>query len=637
MTRIHLQHPRARVIGVLLFLSLGACDARPTQWSGVRLSAPQARPYAMLSVDGLSPDAASTVIRVGDLETTLVYDPAAATHRFLVPPRVSGPVRVTIPASATGRGDAVLRLQVLPTEFVGGSAQAELERMDATLARLVANVRGGVDSLGAAPGSALSALGANLERSAALFAQLEPGMTEADRVELASIYAANREMFELVADYLDPAPRASAAASAASGPRMGRVGHEAHVAGLPTAESLAQRCIQANLRLSAASDLLKGAAYFHFALPTILTLTLRNPAITSRVALFTNAFVVGLHSAILVQGRQPRFFDPDGLRLEPSRIRIRENGGTGELRAYVKMVGATDTAGRGDASYAKSLADFRKHYKNMNDVRRLTDWQLFRSVLKTFAVSEVIQLLDEAPRVLDEIYEDADAAEGEREVPIALDGLEISDVNNTRLWEFTSPAFGDARSFRTVGEVPWDEGLVIVALNATAGRGEACRARTHDGNPYEGRNGFLITGPPILRSASHSLVSVGTCQTTRGTGSLFNVRVNYFAANSMGPGARVDATWSFSPSGNTGSYSLVSNNASLGTQGDFTFGYCARYNDDESTALTFTAVDPEGLRSNARSISIPRPSGLPELRVEGASGGAAGRGAGGSFPGGPDR
>jgi hypothetical protein len=617
MTRFQ-QECRVASCAVLLFLlALAACDSGPTQATNLRLSAAEARPYQMLSVDGLPAATANAVIRVGDEETPLVYDPVAATHHFLVPPQASGSVRVRIPASATGDGEAVLRLQVLPTQFTGGSPAAEIARMDSTLNRLRANVASALDSLGPAASPSLVALGANLRESAALMAEMDPQMTAADRVTLAGIYAANRPLFELVANHLDPARPATAMNALARD-------DAAQVAGLPTAESVAQRCIQANLRLEAATDLLKAASYFHLALPAILTLTVRSPAITARVALFTNAFVVGLHSAILVQSRQPRFFDADGLRLEPSRIKVRENGGTGELRAYLKMVGAKNAADRGDLAYGKSVADFGKHYRNMNNLRQLTDWEALRGVLRGYSLSKVIQLMDEALRLLDEIYEDADDTEGSREIPIAMDGLEIGDVNNTGLWEFTSPASGNARQFRTRGQVRRDLGYEIIALHSTAGRGEACTARTHDTNPQEGRNGFLITGPPILRSASYDLVSVGTCSTNVGTGSLFNIRVNYFAANTMGPRSRVDVTWSFDPSGNAGSYSVVNNsNDALGTQGTFAFGYCARYNDDRTTSIRFTATDPEGLQSNALSLSIPKQSGTPELRANPGPGAAA--------------
>lgn len=620
MTRAHPRRLPCTVAALLLLPLLAGCESQPAGPSDVRLSAESASPYAMLSVDGLRPDAVRTPITVGGTETTLLYDPVAGTHRFLVPPGETGSVRVRIPGSATGRGEAVLRLQLNPAALTGGTPEAEIARMSATLDRLRANVRSALDSLGASASPSLLALGANLEESALLFAETDPRMTPADREVLAGIFAANRPLYDLVADYLGPARQAARAVADTRPPPRNVAGQ---VAGLPTAESIAQRCIQANTNLDFANELLNAAGYYHLALPTITTLALRNPAITARVALFTNAFVAGLHSAILVQARQPRFFDPDGLRLEASRIRVRENGGTGELRAYLTLVGAKEAADRGEASYGKSIADFRKHYRNLNDFRRLTDWELLRNLLKGYGISKAVQLLDDAIRLLDEIYQDADDDAGTREVAIAMDGLEVMDVNDTRLWVFTSPATGPSRQFRTVREVRRDLGLEIVALYATAGRGENCTARTHDGDPYEGRNGFLVTGPPILRAVSYSLASVGTCQTSVGVGSLFDIRVSYFAANTMGPGARVNATWSFSPSGNAGSYSVTSNNPSLGVQGDFVFGFCARYNDDESATLTFTATDPEGLRSDARTISIPQPGGVPQLRAGGRSGGAA--------------
>lgn len=619
MNGLRLPVALARLALVLLLPFVASCDSGPTDsHRGVELSAASARPLAMLSVAGLKPEVASATIRVGEMETALVYDPASGTHQFLVPLEEQGSVVVKIPQELTGGREAALRLRVLPPEYAGGSPDAAVALLSQAVDRLRGDAGASLRALAPLGEPDLAALAANLEESATRFQELLRAMTPEERRMMAVLYSSNRAAFDDVAGYLaaigeTPALAPGAYPRPASGEWPGhRESAAAAEDALPTTEMLAKRCIDANLRLEAVSDMLRAASYFDLALPAFLLLTTRNVKLAEGTALLTNAFVVGLHSAIKVQGMKPRFFAAEGLRLAPLPARVRENGGTGELRAYLTMISAEEASKQpGGVSYGKALSDFRTHYEGMAAVRKVTQAGALRQVLLDIGVDEVIELLDEAYRLLGDLYADGEPPRG-GEIPVRMDGLEVVDVNHTNLWQFTTPAEGEVRSFRTVGAVRRDLGYEIIALSATAGRGESCTAKTAAANPQEGLNGFLVTGPPILRSARYALASIGSCTTSWGTGSLFRIHVDYFAANTLGPGSRVNVAWSFSPSGNAGTFSATNrDNTALGSQGEFAFDYCATYNDDQSTSIRFTATDPERLVSNPLMLTIPRPGGAP--------------------------
>jgi hypothetical protein len=508
-----------------------------------------------------------------------------------------------------------LPLDVHPIQFAGGGADAAAALLDETLAALQDNASAAVDALDASTAPELIALIEGLDQSTtALRAHLRT-MDPENRLVMAALYSSNQQLFDLVAAAF--AEHGGTLATTQSEGRLSSVLGSlvlrepqlttSDATPLPTAESLAEKCRRANLRLEATGDMLDAAAYFQFALPTLTLLISRDAQLAAGIGLTMNSFVVALNAAVVLQSLTPRFFDPDGLRLEPSKVRVPENGRTAELRAYLNLVNArgalADAANFGDA-----LVDYGEYYRGLDDARRLAKKATLRRALIEIGQEAIVALLDETFDLLDELYDENFALTG-GEIPIAMDGLEIRDINNTGLWRFTSPAAGASRTFVTTGQVRRDLGYEIVALNSTAGRGEMCMANTAAANPQQGLNGFLVTGPPILRSVRSEFVSLNSCQTVTGTGSAFRIYVDYFAANTMGIGSRVDVTWSF-PDGSTGSYVAVNQtNPRLGSQGEFSFGYCARFADTKSTTIRFFATDPEGLRSNQLSHTMSKPAG----------------------------
>jgi hypothetical protein len=120
----------------------------------------------------------------------------------------------------------------------------------------------------------------------------------------------------------------------------------------------------------------------------------------------------------------------------------------------------------------------------------------------------------------------------------------------------------------------------------------------------------MVTGPPILKSARSAFVSLNSCQTTTaGTGSLYDIYVTFTAANTLGPGSRLDIAWSF-PEGNTGTYRKVNeDDERAGTSGDIRFRHCSRFAKHNFTTLHITATDPEGLQSDTVTLTINKPAG----------------------------
>lgn len=614
----------------LLIVSLPSCDSNPSGAnSEVKLSAGSARPLEMMSITGLPAGVDELTITVGDAEAYVTFDPATASHRFIVPTEARGRTVVRIPASATGEGGVERTLQVQPLGYAGGSPAAAETLLNGMLEEMQANASTFMEALDPQAEPELAALVAGMQESTTELAALLPTLESESHRTLLAMYSSNREIFDAVsAAFARHAVGRTEGGTAEwsgilRGLRLDDGTGDAlrHTAPLPTAESLSTTCRAANRNLELYSDMLDAAAYFQFALPTLLVTLTRDPKLTAGVGLTINTFVVALNSAVLLQSLKPVYFAPEGLRLEPDRIRIRENGGTGELRAYLHMVNArgamSDALGMG-----KAVADYRKYYEGLDDARRLAKKAAVRRALREAGQEVILRLLEETFERLDELYLDEAPLTG-GEIPISMDGLEITDVNNSNLWRFTSPPAGPARSFQTVGQIRRELGYEIVALSATAGQGEACRAKTAPGHPQDGLNGFVVTGPPILRSASTEFVSLNSCQTVAGTGSAYRVRVEYFAANTMGIGSRVDVTWSF-PDGATGSYYVANqSNSNLGSQGHFTFGYCARFADTESTTIRFFATDPEGLESNVLTQTMSKPAG-GYLMLPGANGKAAG-------------
>lgn len=626
---VPLSHIRGFALA-LLIASLPGCDSDPSGASSeVKLSAGSASPLEMMSITGLPASVDDVTITVGNAEAYVTFDPATTSHRFIVPAEARGRTVVRIPASATGEGDIERTLQVQPLAYTGGSPAAAETLLNGMLAEMQTDASTFMAALDPQAEPELAALVAGMLESTTELATLLPTLEPESRRTLLAMYSSNREIFDGVSAAFarEAAGKAEGGAAEWSGILLdlplddGAGDAPRQTAPLPGAESLSTTCRAANRDLELYSDMLDAAAYFQFALPTLLVTLTRDPRLAAGVGLTINTFVVALNSAVLLQSLKPVYFAPEGLRLEPDRIRIREDGGTGELRAYLHMVNArgamSDALGMGEA-----VADYQKYYEGLDDARRLAKKAALWRALREAGQEVVLRLLEETFERLDELYlDEAPLAGGE--IPISMDGLEIIDVNNSNLWRFTSPPTGPARSFQTIGQIRRELGYEIVALSATAGRGEACRAKTAPGHPQDGLNGFVVTGPPILRNASTELVSLNSCPTIYGMASEYRVRVEYFAANTMGIGSRVDVTWSF-PDGTTGSYHVANqSNSSLGSQGHFTFGYCARFAHTESTTIRFFATDPEGLESNVLTQTMSKPAGA-YLMLPGASGKAAG-------------
>jgi hypothetical protein len=605
----------AAIAAALLAASVAACGSDLSgPHSGIELSTARAAPLAMISVAGLASTVDEVAIEVGGTETTLTYDPGSGTHRFIVPLGGRGSVAVHIPASAAGGSMASLQLQVLPMEYPGGTVETAAAELDQTLASLQANALTARKAVEPSVAPELAGVLDKVGESASAMRTLLPTLSAENREILVGLYASNRRLYQRVAvsfatqagQLAAPSMAVAVHPAGTTAPPRAPVPAGALTA-LSTAESLSQICREKGRNLEMTEDMLEAAGYFQFAFPTLVLLLGRDAQLAAGIGLTTNTLVVGLNAAVAIQSLQPRFFDPKGLRLEPSRVRVPENGRTAELRAYLTMVNARDALGDA-AELGEAVGDYREYYRGLDDARRLAKKAVLRRALIAAGQEAIARLLEETFELMDELAgEEVQLTGGE--IQIAMDGLEIIDVNNSGLWRFTSPAQGEARTFETVGQIRRELGYEIVALYATAGRGEGCRAQTDGGHPQEGLNGFMVTGPPVLKSARSSFVSLNSCQTTAGTGSLYDVYVTFTAANTLGPGSRMDIAWSF-PDGTTGAYWVVNqDDERVGTSGDFWFWNCSRFAQTSFVTLRITATDPEGLQSNTVTLTINKPAG----------------------------
>ncbi|HET7464951.1 MAG TPA: hypothetical protein VFJ82_27150 [Longimicrobium sp.] len=479
----------------LALLVSGGCNDDGTGPENIlQLTPGQARPYGVVEVTDLPAayaGATSLEITVGGQRSVLVYDPVRQTHHFAVPQLAPGRAEVVIPAVQGGK-KVTASLEVLPAEYLGGSPDAALARMDGVLDSVQVSAATALRTLSPQSDSALyNRLDVSLALAEAL-QQAADTVSPGARATLAAIFSQHAADFELLAGSI-----ARAVAQLDSVPPL--AGASLRMSSAPvSADVLVRRCQARVTLLEQMSDLTK--AVEHVALLVNVTLLLVAPEAFPVVALMSAKLVMALDIAVTINNLVPDLLASEGLRLQVNPARIRHDGGTGEMTAFVRLVPSGEVLESG-VGIAMGLAAPIAAYKDLKELRELTLTAFRWQALKGLGIDE---LIGRVAGVLDKGIRDYTDRHLGGETPVTFDGVHFT-AGTSGHWEFTGPAAGTSRGLRTVGQV---QGIETVQLAAALGSGSRCTAHTAGSTPALGINGFEIASAASLKLAPGGTVTV---------------------------------------------------------------------------------------------------------------------------------
>jgi hypothetical protein len=489
-------------------LLLNACDGdMPSGTSTsatVSLDTNSAQPFQVVSISGISPNVTfDSTVTVGGQNVPLIYNPVTQEHGFVVPGDIQGFTEVGLTAQLTGNSSALLNLQVLPQEFVGGSIAAAEASLNEILDDIQFNAALLTRILDSEQDAVFLELADAMNAAGNIFRETMRNATEAEKAYILGVYSANSETFDFIASFFaDEVEGIRSLPPSYVTDFSTQQTRQQTTPNLPTAEFYARRCIQKGLEVEALEDASKGLSRYGIIVPALISLPpIAQPQLATLVATQFTVLGSAVDIAVNFAKLAPKFFDPDGLQLKSSSSRVPQDGGTGELTASINLVNYEDALTDIDLGI-QEYRQFRSLYSLDSLNKKISNLESLAGNLASIGVSVAIsELLDVVKSSLEELYQTQDVSFTNRRVPIAMDGVTITNASYEDLWQFTSPSTGYSRSFETTGTIPPDEAAIPVSIVARTGRGANCtaEARLGDGRASEGINGFLITGGSVIR------------------------------------------------------------------------------------------------------------------------------------------
>jgi Bacterial Ig-like domain (group 2) len=141
------------------------------------------------------------------------------------------------------------------------------------------------------------------------------------------------------------------------------------------------------------------------------------------------------------------------------------------------------------------------------------------------------------------------------------------------------------------------------------------RSTAADNSPVNIGVTFNVTAPPTapaINTFIYSLFELNAASCVPiNNGSLIGYGFNFTDANGnvSASGATVNVTFTFQPSGSTGSLTANSTFTGSGFSGSVTFAFCTVWGSDSQVVVNVNLSDDSGLTSNTLTVNVPKPAG----------------------------
>ncbi|MBB4635887.1 hypothetical protein [Longimicrobium terrae] len=483
----------------LLLAVLAACESDgsgPDQ--RVELSPASAVPFSVVEVRGLPDRYAGTAplaITVGGQPSVIAFDEAVGVHRFLVPALAPGRAEVVVPAPMAGGAEVRATLQVAPVAYAGGSPATALAEMDALLDSM--QVEAGL-ALGRMDVSLDSVVYARLNAAVMLAETLQDQvqrMTPTQRQEAAALFSAQADAFRGAARLLSEKLTSLAAVPPTIRAGSGRAqASPAPAYALATVPQLIQRCEKRRDDIAMYEEI--QLWLFGLGLLANTGTTVFAPEFEPFVFVMTAKLALLLDTILIIENLMPELFEPDGLRLQVSPGRVKEDGGTARATAWLRFRSKGEVIGSA-VGLGRGMAAARDAIRQTQEIRGMIRSERMRQALKgagiDVVVDGILRLIDAGAN--DYIGSAMGSLGGETQV--SFESLSMTPSGSGK-WEFTDGPQAISRGLRTVGRIQATSSE-DVTFAARAGATEECTAATSGADPGAGQNGFRITLVSSLR------------------------------------------------------------------------------------------------------------------------------------------